>query len=110
MELGRDFSKVIQKMINEWQANENRMRALSEDQQRTKYTLHPGPSQRFENRMRALSEDQQRTNYTLHPGPSQKYVELFQYLYQIVKVLRSDRQAIPVNYLMAIAEGDDTRF
>ena len=71
-------------MINEWQASENQMRALSEDQQRTKYTLHP--------------------------SSSQKYVELFQYLYQIVKVLRSDRRAISVNYLMAIAEGEDARF
>ena len=63
-----------------------------------------------EERMRALPEQEQRTKYTLHPGPSQKYVELYQYLYQIVKVLRSERRAVSVGYLMSIADKEDVSF
>ena len=84
MELERDFPNVTQKMINEWQQKEDRMRVLP------------------------LAE--QRRRYTLHSGPSQKYEELFQYLYQIVKILRFDRRAVSVNYLMAIAHGEDAKF
>ena len=84
LKLATEFPKITQKMISEWQAKEDRMRALPLDQQRIKYTLHP--------------------------GPSQKYIELFQYLYQIVKIFRSERRAVSVIYLISIAEKEDSRF
>src|SRR5688572_15041778 len=81
LKLATEFPKVTQKMVDEWKAKEDQMRAMPEEKQRTKCTLHP--------------------------GPSQKYAELYQYLYQIVKALRSERKAVSVGYLMSIADKED---
>ena len=81
MRLALDFPKVTQKQINEWSEKEEQMRALSVEERQSKYILHS--------------------------GPTQKYKELYQYLYQIVKVLRYDRRAVTVDYLISVAEQED---
>ena len=79
--LASQFPSVTQRQINEWERKENQMGALSEKDQQSKYILHSGPS------------------------PMRK--ELFQFLYQTVKDLRSDRRAVTVDYLISIAETED---
>ena len=77
VKLALEFPKVTQKQVDEWKAKEEQMRVLSELEQRRRCTLHS--------------------------GSSRKHQELYQYLYQIVKVLRSERRAVSVGYLMSIA-------
>lgn len=79
--LATQFPSITQKQITEWQQREHEMRMLSEKDQQTKYTLHKGPSQTRK--------------------------ELYQYLYQKVKELRTDRRAITVDYLIGLAKAMD---
>lgn len=72
-----NFPSITQKQIDDWERNEQKMRMLSEKDQTSKYTLHP--------------------------GPSDTRAELYQYLYQRVKEFRLDRRAVTVEYLINVA-------
>jgi len=53
--------------------------------------------------MRMLSENDQNSKYILHPGPQQTRKELYQFLYQKVKELRLDRRAVTIDYLIGLS-------
>lgn len=79
--LASQFPSATQKQIDEWQQREHEMRMLSDKDQSSKYTLHPGPSQTRK--------------------------ELYQYLYQIVKEMRLDRRAVTVDHLIHVSRAVD---
>jgi len=53
--------------------------------------------------MGRMSEDDQASIYTLHSGPKRKYDGLYTYLYQVVKKMRAEKQAVTYNMLIEIA-------
>lgn len=77
------FPKVTKKMIDEWKEKEAEMRSLPEDTQISKFILHP--------------------------GPETKYKELYQFMYQTFKDLRSENKAVTSDYLLYLAESEDSR-
>ena len=72
-----EFPKVTQKQIDHWISQEMEMRALPQQKQVSKYTLHK--------------------------GPSIKYKDLYGFLYQTVKEMRVERLAVTVDLLIRIA-------
>lgn len=81
--LATQFPKVTQKMIDEWEENEAEMRALPENIQSKKFILHA--------------------------GPEQKYKELYQFMYQTFKEVRSENKAVSSDYLLYLAETEEPR-
>ena len=76
------FPHVTQKQIEEWKNKEEEMKDLPLDVQNTKYTLHK--------------------------GPRRKYEELYTYLYQQVKEMRSNKEPVTVYQLIHLAEVEST--
>lgn len=75
-----EFPRVTQKQLEDWKKHEEEIKAMPEDAQNTKYTLHK--------------------------GPKRKYSELYQYLYQTVKDRRAERQPVTVESLIQVAEAE----
>jgi hypothetical protein len=83
MQLATQFPQVTQCQIDNWSTKEQQMRALSETEQASKFTLHP--------------------------GPEIKYKELYQFLYQTFKDLRSENKAVTGDLLLSLAEAEEPR-
>ena len=70
---------------------------------------HPVSKKQLQNwsvkkeKFQSLSPLKQQKTLILHPGPCLKYDELYSFLYTKVKEMRSERQAINHNFLIAIA-------
>ena len=78
--LHTEFANVAQKQIDDWSGSEQEMRALSDKEKNSKLTLHK--------------------------GTTVKYSELYQFLYQTVKEMRSERLAVTVDSLIGIARNE----
>ena len=78
--LHTEFANVTQKQIDDWNESEQEMRALSDKEKNSKLTLHK--------------------------GPTVKYRELYQFLYQTDKEMRSERLAVTVDSLIGIARNE----
>ena len=78
LRLYTQFPKVTQKQIEEWTDKEEEIEAMPEDKRAIKYTLHK--------------------------GPAIKYRELYQFLYQTVKTMRSEREPVTVDSLIQITQ------
>ena len=57
-----------------------------------------------EDELRILWDKGKANKCTLHEDPSMKYKELYRYLYQTNKDMRSERLAVTVGYFVEIAQ------